>query len=71
AQAVVGGTADNGLGLALLYSWVKGADYRDGNNDNDIDDVLLKTHLQLTDSDQLAANFHYYDAYADMPVGLT
>ena len=50
---------------------MKGADYRDGNNDNDIDDVLLKTHWQLTDSDQLAANFHYYDAYADMPGGLT
>ncbi|MFH0096283.1 TonB-dependent siderophore receptor, partial [Pseudomonas aeruginosa] len=62
---------DNGLGVALLYSGVKGADYRDGNNDNDIDDVLLKTHWQLTDSDQLAANFHYYDAYADMPGGLT
>ena len=70
-QAFLGGTADNGLGVALLYSGVKGADYRDGNNDNDIDDVLLKTHWQLTDSDQLAANFHYYDAYADMPGGLT
>ncbi|MEW5072891.1 TonB-dependent receptor plug domain-containing protein, partial [Pseudomonas aeruginosa] len=42
-QAFLGGTADNGLGVALLYSGVKGADYRDGNNDNDIDDVLLKT----------------------------
>lgn len=70
-QAFLGGTADNGLGVALLYSGVKGADYRDGNNDNDIDDVLLKTHWQLSDSDQLAANFHYYDAYADMPGGLT
>ncbi|MNF48527.1 Fe(3+) dicitrate transport protein FecA precursor [compost metagenome] len=67
----VGGTADNGLGVALLYSGVYGDGYRKSNNDNDIDDVLLKTHWALTESDDLALNFHYYDAKADMPGGLT
>ncbi len=33
--------------------------------------AAVAPHWQLTDSDQLAANFHYYDAYADMPGGLT
>ncbi|WP_166360707.1 TonB-dependent siderophore receptor [Pseudomonas akapageensis] len=66
-----GGTADNGLGVALLYSGVNGSGYRSSNNGNDIDDVLLKTHWALTESDDLSLNFHYYDATADMPGGLT
>lgn len=67
----LGGTADNGLGAALLYSTVNGHGYRQSNQDNDIDDVLLKTHWAITDADELALNFHYYDAKADMPGGLT
>lgn len=70
-SAFLGGTADNGLGAALLYSGVNGDGYRSSNNDNDIDDVLLKTHWAVTDSDELWLNFHYYDAKADMPGGLT
>lgn len=67
----VGGTADNGIGVALLYSGVNGNGYRRSNNDNDIDDVLLKTHWAPTDSDEFWLNFHYYDGRADMPGGLT
>lgn len=67
----LGGTADNGLGAALLYTGVNGNGYRSSNNGNDIDDVLFKTHWALTDSDELSLNFHYYDARADMPGGLT
>lgn len=70
-SAFVGGTADNGLGAALLYSGVNGHGYRSSNNGNDIDDVLLKTHWALTDQDELSLNFHYYDGKADMPGGLT
>ena len=70
-SAFIGGTADNGLGAALLYSGVNGHGYRSSNNDNDIDDVLLKTHWALTDQDELSLNFHYYDGKADMPGGLT
>lgn len=69
--AFLGGTADNGIGAALLYSGVKGDGYRARNNDNDIDDVLLKTHWAPTDQDDFSLNFHYYDATADMPGGLT
>ncbi|MFW3379820.1 TonB-dependent receptor plug domain-containing protein, partial [Glaesserella parasuis] len=39
----IGGTMDNGLGLALLYSGTKGNGYREANNDIDIDDVMLKS----------------------------
>ena len=41
------------------------------NNGNDIDDVILKTHWAPTDQDDFSLNFHYYDASADMPGGLT
>ncbi|MCY1395738.1 Fe(3+) dicitrate transport protein FecA [compost metagenome] len=70
-SAFLGGTAENGIGAALLYSGVKGAGYRDSNDATDIDDVMLKTHWAITDSDELSANFHYYDGSADMPGGLT
>lgn len=69
--AFLGGTADNGMGVALLYSGVNGDGYRKSNNDNDIDDVILKTHWAPTDQDDFSLNFHYYDASADMPGGLT
>ncbi|WP_426619627.1 TonB-dependent siderophore receptor [Pseudomonas rustica] len=69
--AFLGGTADNGMGVALLYSGVNGNGYRERNNGNDIDDVLLKTHWAPTDQDDFSLNFHYYDASADMPGGLT
>ncbi|WP_420793785.1 TonB-dependent siderophore receptor [Pseudomonas fontis] len=70
-SAFLGGTADNGLGAALIYSGVNGNGYRSSNNGNDIDDVLLKTHWALTEQDELSLNFHYYDGKADMPGGLT
>ena len=69
--AFLGGTADNGMGVALLYSGVNGNGYRERNNGNDIDDVLLKTHWAPTEQDDFSLNFHYYDATADMPGGLT
>ena len=69
--AFLGGTADNGMGVALLYSGVNGNGYRASNNGNDIDDVILKTHWAPTDVDDFSLNFHYYDAKADMPGGLT
>ncbi|SEL39688.1 Fe(3+) dicitrate transport protein [Pseudomonas agarici] len=69
--AFLGGTADNGFGAALLYSGVKGEGFRESNNSNDINDVLLKTHWAPTDQDDFSLNLHYYDANADMPGGLT
>ena len=70
-NAFVGGTADNGMGVALLYTGVNGNGYRNSNNSNDIDDVILKTHWAPTDQDDFSLNLHYYNANADMPGGLT
>ena len=70
-NAFVGGTADNGMGVALLYTGVNGNGYRNSNNANDIDDVILKTHWAPTDQDDFSLNLHYYNANADMPGGLT
>ena len=67
----VGGTLDNGLALALLYSGTKGDGYREANNKTDIDDVMLKTAYQITDADAIALNLHHYEGYGEMPEGLT
>ena len=67
----MGGTLDNGLGLALLYSGTKGNAYREANNQIDIDDVMLKTAYQITDADAVALNLHHYEGRGEMPEGLT
>ncbi|MBJ9952252.1 MULTISPECIES: TonB-dependent siderophore receptor [unclassified Acinetobacter] len=67
----VGGTMENGLGIALLYSGTKGNGYREANNDIDIDDVMLKSSYQFTDQDALAVNLHHYEGRGEMPEGLT
>lgn len=67
----VGGTMQNGLGLALLYSGTKGNGYREANNDIDIDDVMLKSSYQFNDQDALAVNLHHYEGRGEMPEGLT
>lgn len=67
----IGGTMENGLGLALLYSGTKGNGYREANNDIDIDDVMLKSSYQFTDQDALAVNLHHYEGRGEMPEGLT
>lgn len=70
-SASIGGTADNGFGAELLYSGLHGQGYRANNDNTDIDDFMLKTRYDFTDKDQLTANFHYYNASAGMPGGLT
>lgn len=70
-SASVGGTADNGFGAELLYSGLHGQGYRESNDNTDIDDFMLKTKYNFTDRDELQANFHYYDAKAGMPGGLS
>ena len=67
----VGGTLDNGLGLALLYSGTKGNGFREANNKNDIDDVMLKSAYHFTDNDEVALNLHHYEGKGEMPEGLT
>ena len=66
----VGGTMDNGLGGAILYSGVRGADYRQ-HSDTRIDDVILKGQYALNAVHSFHAIAQYYDGEADMPGGLT
>lgn len=67
----IGGTFDNGFGMALLYSGTKGDGYREANNKIDIDDVMLKTSYQFTDQDSVSMNLHHHEAKGEMPEGLT
>lgn len=67
----IGGTLNNGLGLALLYSGTKGNGYREHNNKTDIDDIMLKSEYSLTEQDKIALNLHHYEGFGEMPEGLT
>ncbi|NIE76433.1 TonB-dependent siderophore receptor [Pantoea sp. Ap-967] len=70
ANLLVGGTNDNGLGGALLYSGVRGGDWRE-RSDTQIDDLILKGKLQLDEANSLHAMAQYYDGEAQMPGGLS
>jgi Fe(3+) dicitrate transport protein len=67
---LAGGTADNGLGGALLYSGVRGGDWRE-HSDTQIDDLILKGKYQIDEANSLNAMAQYYEGRADMPGGLS
>ncbi|WP_416053339.1 TonB-dependent receptor family protein [Cupriavidus basilensis] len=69
--AFIGGTNEQGLGGALLYSGVHGNGYRASNDHVNIDDLMLKGAYRITPADALTGSLHYYDATAGMPGGLT
>ncbi|MDR6576830.1 TonB-dependent receptor family protein [Pseudomonas fluorescens] len=69
ANLLAGGTADNGLGGALLYSGTRGGDWRENSNTR-IDDLILKGKYQLDDANSFNAMAQYYEGQADMPGGL-
>lgn len=69
-DALVGGTTDIGLGLALLYSGNHGANYR-ANSDQDIDDLMLKYGFALGDRTTVEGKLHYYTVDAELPGGLS
>ena len=66
----VGGTTDDGLGGAILYSGVRGSDYRQHSKTR-IDDVILKGEYKLNAVHSVHAIAQYYDGEADMPGGLS
>jgi Fe(3+) dicitrate transport protein len=70
ANLLVGGTNDNGLGGALLYSGVRGGDWRE-HSDTQIDDLILKGKLQLDEANSLHAMAQYYEGEAQMPGGVS
>jgi Fe(3+) dicitrate transport protein len=70
ANLLAGGTADNGLGGAILYSGTRGGDWRE-HSDTQIDDLILKGKYQLDEANSLTAQAQYYEGRADMPGGLS
>ena len=70
ANLLAGGTNDNGLGGALLYSGTRGGDWRE-HSDTRIDDLILKGNYQIDEANSLHAMAQYYDGEADMPGGLS
>lgn len=69
SNLLAGGTTDNGLGGALLYSGTRGGDWRE-HSDTQIDDLILKGSYQLDDANSFNAMAQYYEGEADMPGGL-
>lgn len=67
---LAGGTADNGLGGALLYSGTRGGDWRE-HSDTQIDDLILKGSYQIDEANSFNAMAQYYEGQADMPGGLS
>ncbi|MBP2563180.1 Fe(3+) dicitrate transport protein [Neorhizobium galegae] len=67
----VGGTNDDGLGAALLYSGIHGEGFRDSSDRSDIDDLILKGKYELSDTDTLGIQYHHYSGEGTMPGGLT
>jgi Fe(3+) dicitrate transport protein len=68
---LVGGTNDDGLGAAILYSGIHGEGYRDSNDRTDIDDLIFKGKYEFSDTDTISAQFHHYEGEGKMPGGLT
>ncbi|MPQ56215.1 TonB-dependent Fe(3+) dicitrate receptor FecA [Duganella sp. FT27W] len=69
-SVLLGGTLDNGLGGAILYSGVRGSDWRE-HSDTQIDDVILKGRYKIDSASTVSAMLQHYQGEADMPGGLT
>ncbi|WP_372831318.1 TonB-dependent receptor family protein [Pontibacterium sp.] len=66
----VGGSADNGAGVLLSYSGDHGDGFRD-NNEQDIDNLLLKYTVPVNDTSRIEGRVNLYDAEAVLPGPLT
>ncbi|KQN64539.1 TonB-dependent Fe(3+) dicitrate receptor FecA [Erwinia sp. Leaf53] len=67
---LIGGTADNGFGAALLYSGTRGSDWRE-HSATKIDDVMLKTRYAPNEEHTFTSLLQYYEGRAQMPGGLS
>ncbi|RSZ37547.1 TonB-dependent siderophore receptor [Variovorax beijingensis] len=67
----IGGTNENGLGLALLYSGTHGDGFRRSNDHTSIDDLMLKGAYRLSKTDDIAVTLHHFEGKGRMPGGLT
>lgn len=69
-SAFAGGTAENGLGMALLYSGQEGSGWRAKSNER-VNDFALKMRYELSPTAEIYAKFSYYDVLSRTPGGLT
>jgi Fe(3+) dicitrate transport protein len=69
-SAFVGGTADSGLGLALMYSGMEGSEWRRGSNER-VNDFALKFRYPLNNHSEVYGKASYYDVLSRTPGGLT
>ena len=69
-SAFVGGTLDNGLGLALMYSGMDGSGWRVG-SDEKVNDVALKFRYQVDPQSEVYGKLTYFDVNSRTPGGLT
>ncbi|MGC3983352.1 MAG: TonB-dependent Fe(3+) dicitrate receptor FecA [Pseudorhodoferax sp.] len=67
---MAGGTLDSGLGGVLLYSGVRGGDWR-AHSGTQIDDIILKGSYRIDARQKITATAQRYEGEADMPGGLT
>jgi Fe(3+) dicitrate transport protein len=69
-SAFVGGTASNGLGVALMYSGMEGSEWRQG-SDERVNDVAIKFGYPLDNHSEVYGKVSYYDVLSRTPGGLT
>ncbi|MEE9888693.1 MAG: TonB-dependent receptor plug domain-containing protein, partial [Stenotrophomonas geniculata] len=69
-NAFLGGTGDNDLGAALLYSGQDGRGWRQGSDDR-FNDLALKFAYAIDEQQELRAKLSYYDVRSLTPGGVT
>lgn len=70
ASVFAGTQLDSGLGLAVLYSGIRGSDWRVG-SDEKVNDFALKLRYDLSPTAEVYAKLSYYDVTSRTPGGLT
>ncbi|KKO62455.1 Fe(3+) dicitrate transport protein FecA precursor [Janthinobacterium sp. KBS0711] len=70
ASVFAGTQLDSGLGLAVLYSGIRGSDWRVG-SDEKVNDFALKFRYDLSPTAEVYAKLSYYDVTSRTPGGLT
>lgn len=69
-SAFIGGTAENGLGIAVLYSGLEGSGWRADTNQR-LNDFALKLRYEFTPTSEIYGKIHYYDVLSRIAGGLT
>ena len=70
ASVFVGQQTESGLGLALLYSGMRGSEWR-ASSDEHVDDLALKFRYELGGGAEVYGKLSYFDVKSMTPGGLT